>query len=140
LQTTFGAWKKLSVCCLDFQAERVQVWGVSGFDIMHTITIIDCILIVGFGCLVFIPFDKKRVRARWAKSVFVICAILGIAKGVVGLVWDTEWFVLGNEAGRRHFYLSGLLLGFLFSLILSGQLKGTEVEAKKSSNIEEKPN
>jgi hypothetical protein len=103
------------------------------FQIIH-----NCILIAGFSYFAFIPFDKKHLRARWAKSVFVICAIVGIAKGAVGLAWDLGWFALGSESGRQlnnSFLLTdGLLLGFIFSLILSGELTGTKQSAKQPSD------
>ena len=73
--------------------------------------------------------DRTRNRAPWAKKVVAICAVVGITKGLVGLAWDLGWFTLGSEAARRldsYVYLvGGLLLGFIFSLILSGQLLGS---------------
>ncbi|HVU27939.1 MAG TPA: hypothetical protein VHG71_09415 [Verrucomicrobiae bacterium] len=97
---------------------------------MNTNIILDSIQIIGFAILACAPLDQKRIRARWANSIFVICAIIGIAKGAVGLAWNMGLFMLGNENTRRlDGYLSmagGLLLGFLFSLILSGQLMGTK--------------
>ena len=69
-------------------------------------------------------------QVGWAKSAFGIIAVIGIAVGVVRLAWDLGWFTVGSEAGRRlddYLYMvSGVILGFLFSLILSGQLSGTK--------------
>jgi len=104
------------------------------FDVMNINIVIDCIFIGGFLFYAFVPFDKKRIRARWAKAVFLVSAVIGIAKGVVGLAWDMGWFALGTEASRRLdawlYMAGGLLLGFIFSLIFSGQLVGM----KKSPN------
>ena len=89
---------------------------------------LDCIFIAGFALYCLAPFEKKRIRARWAKLVFIVCSVLGIAKGVVGLAWDLNWFSLGSDASRlldsSRSMVSGLLLGFIFSLIFSGQLLG----------------
>jgi hypothetical protein len=79
----------------------------------------------------FVPFDKKRIRAGWAKAAFVIIAVIGIARGVVSLAWDLGWFALGSVSSSRldaflYHFVDGLLLGFILSLILSGQLSGTK--------------
>lgn len=95
---------------------------------MNSNIIVDCVIIAGCAIWGFVPFDKKRIRVGWAKLAFGIIAITGIARGVVELAWDLGWFTLGSEAGRRlddYLYMvSGVILGFLFSLILSGQLSG----------------
>jgi len=97
---------------------------------MNTNIIINCVFIAGFALLAFAPFSRKRIRARWANSTFAICAVVGVAKGLVGLAWHSGWLVLGSEASRRvdaFLYMAGgLLLGFIFSLIFSGQLGGSK--------------
>ena len=84
--------------------------------------------IVGFAILAFAPFSKRRIRARWANAVFILSSAIGIARGLVGLAWSLGWFSLGSNGGQLlGAYLSmtgGLLLGFLFSLIFSGELTG----------------
>ncbi|HTA95414.1 MAG TPA: hypothetical protein VK769_04750 [Verrucomicrobiae bacterium] len=94
----------------------------------------DCIIIAGCAILGFVPFDKKRIRVGWAKLAFGIISIIGIAHGAVRLAWDLSWFTLGSESSRRlddYLYMvSGVILGFLFSLILSGQLTGTKRDEK----------
>lgn len=88
----------------------------------------DCIIIAGCAILGFVPFDKKRVRAGWSRLAFGIIGVVGVSHGVVRLAWDLGWFALGTVASRRlEDYLcmvSGVILGLLFSLILSGQLTG----------------
>jgi hypothetical protein len=95
---------------------------------MNSGIVIDCIIIAGCASLGFMPFDKKRIRVGWAKLAFGIIAVIGIVRGVIELAWDLGWFTLGGDAGRRlddYLYMvSGVILGFLFSLILSGQLTG----------------
>jgi hypothetical protein len=97
---------------------------------MNLSIIFNCTAIVGFAYLALVVFDRKRVRAPWAKSVFVICSIVGIVAGVIGLAWDLGWFFLASEATRRlEGFLSfahGLSVGFLFSLIFSGQFTGAK--------------
>ena len=91
---------------------------------------IDCIFIAGFTYYGFVPFDKKRMRAGWAKLVFLISAFIGVAKGAIGLAWDMGWFALDVKANWLLNSLlygdSGLLLGLILALILSGQLSGTK--------------
>jgi hypothetical protein len=91
----------------------------------------DCIIIAGCAILGFVPFDKKRTRANWAKLAFGTIAAIGIAHGIVRLAWDLNWFTVGAEAGRKlddYLYMSsGVILGFLFSLILSGELTGKKL-------------
>jgi hypothetical protein len=91
---------------------------------MNSGIVIDCIIIAGCAILGFVPFDKKRVRVGWAKLAFGIIAVIGIMDGAVRLAWDLGWFTVGSEAGRRlddYLYMvGGVILGFLFSLILSG--------------------
>ena len=110
-------------------------------NVKNTKILIDCLLIAGFCCFAYAPFEKKRIRARWAKSIFAISAIIGIAKGVFGLARDSGWLVLGSETGRRLEgwlgMVSGLLLGFIFSLILSGQLSGTKRVVKEPDTLQD---
>jgi len=93
--------------------------------------VINCVIIAGCAFLGFVPFfDKKRIRADWAKLVFGIIAVIGIAKGVVRIAWDLHCFTLGGEASHRLNgslqMAGGVILGFLLALILSGQLSGTK--------------
>ena len=47
-------------------------------------------------------------------------------------MWKMGWFTLGKEASYRldslFHMIGGLLLGFLFSLIFSGQLNGVKLD------------
>jgi hypothetical protein len=97
---------------------------------MNATVIVDWITIAGSSLFACIPLGDKRIRMRWAKLAFPICAIFGIAKGAINLAWDLRWFSLKDEAGRllnAYLYMvGGVCLGFIFSLILSGQLTGAK--------------
>jgi hypothetical protein len=90
----------------------------------------DLAIIAGFTCYIFFPFCGKRLRATWATRVFVLSGLIGVAKGIARLMLDEHWFQVSNDM-RPQLYLwlrlvDGILLGFIFSLILSGQLLGTK--------------
>jgi len=59
-----------------------------GLHVLNSGIIVDCIIIIGCAALGFVPFDKKRVRAGWAKLTYGFIAVLGIAHGAVRLAWD----------------------------------------------------
>jgi hypothetical protein len=71
------------------------------------------------------PFDKKRVRAGWAKWAFGITAVLWIAVGAIRLAESLDSLQLGLEAFNRvNSYVcmaQGVVMGVLLMLILSGQ-------------------
>jgi hypothetical protein len=103
---------------------------------MSTGILFDCAFIVGFALLALNALDRKRIRAPWAKLLFMICAVVGIAKGGIGLAWDLGWFTLATEASRRldgySYLVGGLLLGFLISLIVSGELLGHKATGQRT--------
>jgi hypothetical protein len=113
-----------------------ELWTLGGFGFMHASITNDIVQIVGFAILICAPFSKRRVRARWANMVFILGSTIGIAKGSITLAWDLGWFTVSDRSGRLlEDYLSmtgGLLLGFLFSLIFSGQLTGKKQPPNKS--------
>ena len=95
---------------------------------MSMIIIIDWVFIAGSAYLAFVPFDKKRIRARWANATFVLCAVVGLSKGVVGLAHHKGWLAPNGVAANRvddYLYLAGgVVLGLMLSLFFSGQLEG----------------
>jgi len=97
---------------------------------MNVGIIFDLVFIIGFAYFVFVPFGAKRLRAPWAKVVFIVCGLVGTIKGPVGLGLDMNWLVVSNSAGsvldKALTQIGGLLLGFMLSLIFSGQLLGTK--------------
>jgi len=98
----------------------------------------NCVIMAGSALLAFVPFDKTRVRTLWAKWIFGILALLGIVKGGVEVAWNLGWFVLSDDSGRRLHsclsFASGLVVGFLFSLIFSGQLIGSKRASAEATN------
>jgi hypothetical protein len=90
----------------------------------------DCVPIAGCACFASFPLDSKRVRARWAKLLPVATGLVGIANGVLSLNLDARWLVLSTNAyyklDRGRYLIDGVILGLIFSLICSGQLKGTK--------------
>jgi type III secretory pathway component EscT len=86
--------------------------------------------LVFIGWILVLPFQKKRERARWAKLAIVISGLLGITDGVLSLLVDVHWFDRSSLHGiyvMRH-VIEGLMLGFMFSLILAGQMLGSKRE------------
>ena len=79
------------------------------------------------------------MRARWAKLLFAGSGVLGLAYGVVHLMLDTRWLVLSKIGSYRlHNVLdtvSGLLLGFLLSLVFSGQARGMKRQDASHASI-----
>jgi hypothetical protein len=111
--------------CLLCVKDKVQP---PDFESMSTIIIIDWIVIAGSACLAFVPFDRKRIRARWANATFALCAVVGVSRGVVGLAHHKGWLAPdGVAADRVDAYLSmagGVLVGLILSLFFSGQISG----------------
>ncbi len=99
--------------------------------------ILDFVFISGSLVLVFVPLDKKRIRECWAKSLFVIGGLVGITTHVIKFMLDCHWLTLiwktDYAVYKFIWYGNGLLLGFLFALIFSGQLIGIKPQEKEST-------
>lgn len=97
---------------------------------MNIAIFIDCSIIAAGVLWGLTPFDKKRVRAGWAKLAFGIMAVIWIAAGVVRLAWNLNYFQVGPDAFDRVntclYTANGMIFGFLISLILSGQFTGAK--------------
>lgn len=98
---------------------------------MNTRLIFRCIVIVLFIIFAFVPFIAGRVRARWAKRLFFIIAVLGVAVVSFNVALeDLRLFTPDSQMNRAILVMTsaaeGLILGFIFSLIMSGQLFGKE--------------
>jgi hypothetical protein len=110
---------------------------------MDIFTVFGGIQIIGCAIFAFIPFDRRRVRARWANCTIGICSVIGIARGVGDLAIGFGWLEFGSQAYRLldcNYYLTGgLLLGFLFSLIFSGQLIGKKRDTNHPPNTALEP-
>jgi hypothetical protein len=88
--------------------------------------ILDCIIIAGCLFLLFIPLEKKRVRARWANYLLIATGLIGIAVHLVQFMLDMQWLLLGKNADLILRFVDGILVGFLLALLFSGQLSGTK--------------
>ena len=82
------------------------------------------------GC-VFIPLKRSRSRACWARWIFFAVAGIFMAMGLCGLALDFQVWNPSNIArSRLEGWLQairGFLLGCMFVLLLSGELKGKKI-------------
>jgi len=91
-----------------------------------------CIIVSGvlFGLA---PFDKKRIRAGWAKWACVITAVIWTAVGAVRFAENLDWLQLSLEVfDRVNSYVcmaQGMVMGVLLALVLSGQFLGAPRDA-----------
>jgi hypothetical protein len=94
--------------------------------------------LAGCAILAFAPLDKRRIRAKWAKSLFVLIGVIGVISNVCGLMWERGQFTLGKSASYRFDMLlhlsSGLIIGFLLSLVFSGELAGKKLPPNTPDN------
>ena len=96
---------------------------------MNIGTIIDgSIVLIFIGWVFVFPLQKSRVRARWAKLAFIIAGFLGITMGALNVLLDIHWFSRSylHTVYDVLRFVEGLLFGFIFALILSGQFNGTK--------------
>jgi hypothetical protein len=99
---------------------------------------INCCIIVSGVLWGLAPFDKKRVRAGWAKRAFGITAVLWIAVGAVRLAGNLDCLQLSPEAfDRVNSYVcmtQGIVVGVLLALVSSGQLIGAQRGAEPGAS------
>jgi hypothetical protein len=88
--------------------------------------------VAGGACFVWFAFvsGPRRNRAHWARLLLALTGVITVALGATQLLGDYRWLVFGPRMtviaqGTFHL-IRGLILGFIFSLILSGQLLGTK--------------
>ena len=104
---------------------------------MRTGLLGDCIGIAGFVWYAIIPFlDRKRVRARWAIFSILISGLLGAAMTTLDLLRHSSLLVVSSETShilaRYRPVFWGLMLGVMFTLMVSGQLFGSIREDQKN--------
>ena len=97
---------------------------------MNAKAISNVLIIIGFVGLFLFAFDPQRSRPRWAKGLLVGTGLIGVAMGLVSLLINQHWAFVGDPA--CNFVndvlnkVDGLLVGFILTLMMSGQLFGTK--------------
>ncbi len=105
---------------------------------MDTNILLTCIIIFSGVLWGWMSFDKKRVRAGWAKRAMGITAVLLIAVGAVRLAGNLDCLPLSPEAfDRVNRYVciaEGVVMGVVLALGLAGQFIGTKQGAEPGSS------
>jgi hypothetical protein len=110
--------------------------GVAIFSIMvylDSIVLVYVLFVIGgVVLLVFVPFDRKRSRSPWAKSLLAASALLLVLKGGVHLLtyyhlW-TPPPVMQRGLPHTLATIGGIILGFLLAVAVSGELTGRKRE------------
>jgi hypothetical protein len=100
-------------------------------NIMKTST--ECFFIVLCIFIAFLPLDKKRARACWAKAVLLIIATIGIAHAAIEIALNSGWLIANCQLSGWLSLARGLLIGFILSLVFSRQMLGTkQAKAEKT--------
>jgi len=108
---------------------------------MAPLSVIVADFLIIAGCLFFatIPLQRARVRASWAKCLFVIVGIFGVAVGTAMLVLDRRWFVPSEKSlWAIHGWVmasNGFVLGLISALLLSGQVRGTKQIRNQQTDV-----
>jgi len=86
------------------------------------------IYLLGGVVLGAVPFDRKKTRTAWARVVFALSAIILVFIGASEVPRHYRVCVLSSvaEYGFSHTLslLRGVILGFLLTLVFSGELVG----------------
>jgi hypothetical protein len=104
---------------------------VATFSIMvslDSIVLADVLFVIGGVALMVVPFDRKRGRSPWAKSLLAASGLLLVLKGGVHLLvyyhlWTPSPIM---QRGLLHTMatIGGIILGFLLAVAFSGELAG----------------
>lgn len=105
---------------------------------MDTNIFLTCIIIFSGVLWGWMAFDKKRVRAGWAKRAMGITAVLWIVVGAVRLAGNLDYLPLSPEAfDRVNRYVciaEGVVMGVVLALVLAGQFFGAKQGAEPGSS------
>jgi hypothetical protein len=95
---------------------------------LDSIVLAYILYIIGGLVLMAAPFDRKRVRSRWARSLLAASGVLLVLEGSVQLlgyyhVWTPSPAL---QRGLPHTLdlMAGVVLGFLLAVNFSGDLSG----------------
>ena len=89
--------------------------------------------ILGGAFFISLPFDRKRLRRRWARGLFVVSGLLLLVMGAVGIM--RLYAIWLPPLAVQHAFLNleqdvrGVVLGFLLALVVSGELIGRKVSS-----------
>jgi hypothetical protein len=104
---------------------------------MNTPIALMIVMIAGNVCFVLDSFSKKRVRAPWAKLIYLVTGIIGIIVGGIHIALDAHWLAFSTNTtyGVNIFLqnLGGIWIGFIVSLFVSRQIEGTKIAAGKNN-------
>jgi len=93
---------------------------------------VACTIIAGGVLFGLAPFDRKRVRAGWAKLAFGIMAVIWVVVGVGRIAWNLDWFKLGPDTFDRvnnyDCIATGAVIGMIIALALARQFIGAKRE------------
>jgi hypothetical protein len=87
------------------------------------------IITVVFGIFIFFGFDGARLRASWARLVFIMAGGIGILYTITAFLVDSKLISLSR--GDIELPLAtarGFMLGLIIALAVSGQLLGRKHE------------
>jgi hypothetical protein len=95
---------------------------------LDSIVLADVLFVIGGLVLVWLTFDRKRVRTRWAKCLMAASAVSIVLKGGVHLlVYYHFWTpspIIQRGLPQTMATLGGIILGFLLAVAFSGELRG----------------
>jgi len=104
---------------------------VATFSIMvylDSIVLADVLFVIGGVALMVVPFDRKRGRSFWAKSLLAASGLLLVLKGGVHLlVYYHLWTpspIMQRGLPHTMATIGGIILGFLLAVAFSGELAG----------------
>jgi hypothetical protein len=95
---------------------------------LDSIVVVYVLYVLGGFALMLAPFERKRVRSGWARSLLGASAVLLVVKGTVQLLrYYAVWVPsLAVQRGLPHTLdsIGGIVLGLLLALAFSGELAG----------------
>lgn len=85
---------------------------------------LDCIALLGSGCLAFVSLSKRNERKRWARNLLFATALVGLLAYSIKFMRDMCWLSLGQNLNfdSYYFFVNGWLVGWLTALCWSGEI------------------
>jgi hypothetical protein len=105
---------------------------------MNISIILDFVIIACALVFALESFEVKRMRARWAKRGIVLISVIGVVRGIMGIILDTGFCILSDnievKVDRILDCIAGIIIGLIISLILSRELRGVQINAENKEN------